>query len=99
MCFILGDLCYSNSGNAANVWRDIKVIGNYAFIVAELENHGMQVFDLTRLVGVTEPIAFTEDAHYDGVGNCHNIVANEETGYLYAVGCTRGESLNLCDGE
>lgn len=35
--------------SARDSWRDIKVYRNHAFVVAEHFNHGMQVFDLTRL--------------------------------------------------
>lgn len=71
----------------SSTWRDIKVYNNYAFVVSEASGHGMQVFDLTRLRSVSNaPETFTEDAHYDGFGRCHNIVINEETGYAYAVG-------------
>ena len=70
-----------------STWRDIKVYQNYAFIVSEASNHGMQVFDLTRLKNVSNaPEIFNEDAHYDGFGSSHNIVINEETGYAYSVG-------------
>ena len=70
-----------------STWRDIKVYQNYAFIVSEAGNHGMQVFDLTRLRNVSNaPETFNEDAHYDGFGSSHNIVINEETGYAYSVG-------------
>ncbi len=70
-----------------STWRDIKVFQNYAFIVSEASGHGMQVFDLTRLRSVTNPpVTFTEDAHYNGHGNAHNIVINEDTGYAYSVG-------------
>ena len=70
-----------------STWRDIKVYQNYAFIVSEASNHGMQVFDLTRLKNVSNaPETFNEDAHYDGFGSSHNIVINEETGYAYSVG-------------
>ena len=58
-----------------------------------------QVFDLHRLRGVTTPTTFQPDVHYNGVGNCHNIVSNEETGYIYAVGCSYGSYPNLCDGK
>jgi choice-of-anchor B domain-containing protein len=73
----------------SSTWRDIKVYNNYAFIVSDINSgrHGMQVFDLTRLRNVSNPPeTFTEDAHFNGFGNCHNIVINEETGYAYAVG-------------
>ncbi len=68
-------------------WRDIKVFGNYAFIVSEAGGHGMQVFDLTKLRNVANPpMTFNEDAHYDGFGNAHNIVINPSEAYAYAVG-------------
>jgi choice-of-anchor B domain-containing protein len=70
-------------------WRDAKTYGNYVFIVSEASGHGMQVFDLTRLRNAdvsNGPITFTEDAHYSGFGNAHNIVINEENAYAYAVG-------------
>ncbi|MCB0466429.1 MAG: choice-of-anchor B family protein [Aequorivita sp.] len=71
----------------SSIWRDIKVYNNYAFIVSEANGHGMQVFDLTRLRNVSNPPeTFTEDAHYNGFGHCHNIVINEDSGYAYAVG-------------
>ena len=70
-----------------SIWRDIKVYQNHAFIVSEASNHGMQIFDLTRLRNVSNPPEiFTEDAHYDGFGSSHNIAINEETGYAYSVG-------------
>ena len=50
-----------------NVWRDIKVYKDHAFVVSEEPTHGMQVFDLTRLRGVTEPQTFDNDAHYSFV--------------------------------
>ena len=71
----------------STTWRDVKVYNNYAFVVSEAGGHGMQVFDLTRLRDVANPPeTFTEDAHYDGFGDAHNIVINEETGYAYGVG-------------
>lgn len=76
-------------------WRDVKVVGNYAYIVAEAEGHGMQVFDLTRLrdSGNT-PRTFTADAHYNGVGNAHNIVVNPESSRAYLVGTSRDDQYS-----
>ena len=72
---------------SSSTWRDVKVYNDHAFIVSEASNHGMQVFDLTRLRSVANaPETFTEDAHYNQFGKCHNIVINEETGFAYAVG-------------
>lgn len=72
-----------------SVWRAIKVYANHAFIVSEAANHGMQVFDLTRLRNVASaPVTFSETAHYNGFSRAHTITINEETGYAYANGVT-----------
>ncbi len=75
-------------------WRDIKVYKNHAFIVADrANNHGMQIFDLTRLRNVANPPqTFTADETYTGFGSAHNIVINQSTGYAYAVGTSRLET-------
>ena len=70
-------------------WRDVKTYANHAFIVSEDTDHGMQVFDLTKLRDVTNPpVQFTKDAYYDGFGSAHNIAINEITGYAYVLGTT-----------
>ncbi len=75
---------------AISTWRDIKVFRNYAFIVSEAGEHGMQVFDLTRLRDVVSPpTEFTEDAHYDGFGSSHNIAINTESGFAYPIGTSQ----------
>lgn len=69
-------------------WRDVKVYNNHAFIVADnVGDHGMQVFDLTKLRGVNTPQSFAADAVFTGVNSCHNIVINESSAYAYLVGC------------
>lgn len=87
----------SHTGNAS-IWRDIKVYKDHAFIVAENNSgHGMQVFDLTKLRGVSNPPQeFTEDANYDGVSSAHNVVINEDTGFAYIVGARNAD--NGCGG-
>jgi len=81
-------------GARINSWRDIKVYDNHAFVVADnAGNHGMQVFDLTRLRDVNAadmPVTFDHDVLYDQVNSVHNIVINEQTGYAYAVGSSGG---------
>lgn len=78
-----------------SLWRDIKVYGDHAFIVAEATNHGMQVFDLTRLGNVENPPQlFTADARYTQIGNAHNIAVNEGTGFAYPVGTARNDEFN-----
>lgn len=75
------------SQTVASRWRDAKVYQDHAFIVSEAANHGMQVFDLTRLRAPQNTvITFDSDAVYSEFGNTHNIVINEDTGFAYAVG-------------
>jgi len=90
---VLGTLI--SEGGTTSTWRDIKVYKNYAFIVSEARGHGMQIFDLTRLL--TAPpgklTAWNWDAWYaTNMGTAtqrstHNIAINEETGYAYLIGC------------
>lgn len=75
------------SATSSSSWRDIKVYQNHAYIVSEADDHGMQVFDLTRLRNVTDaPKTFNADELYTGFGNAHNVVINEDTGFAYPVG-------------
>jgi len=79
-----------------STWRDAKVYKDYAFIVSEASNHGMQIFDLKRLLTETKPgpgNQYTADlVDYTNMGNAsqrstHNIAINEDTGFAYLVGC------------
>ncbi|MEZ7836984.1 MAG: choice-of-anchor B family protein [Flavobacteriales bacterium] len=92
----LGDL---PTATLNSTWRDIKVYNNYAFIVSEAGEHGMQIFDLTNLRDIiSPPLLFEEDAHYSGWGNAHNIVINESTGRAYGVGTnTFSGGLHIVD--
>jgi len=85
-------------GSPGSFWREIKVYKDYAFIVSDAAGeHGMQIFDLTRLRNVpTMPQTFTEDAHYDRIQSAHNIAINEETGFAYATGSNGGDQT--CGG-
>ena len=87
----IGDLP-KTEGSRSNVWRDIKVYDNHAYIVADgAGNHGMQVFDLKQLRDLTElPVTFEATAHYDNIASAHNVVINESTGYAYIVGSSGG---------
>ena len=76
-------------------WRDVKIYGDYAFVVSEAANHGMQVFDLAKLRGVSNPPEnFNADFRYVNFGNAHNIVVNEESGFVYPVGTARNDAFN-----
>lgn len=72
-------------------WRDIKTFQDYAFIVSEASDHGMQVFDLNQLLTTTSYTIFSETIHYPSFGQAHNIFINEESGFAYVVGIKEGE--------
>ena len=88
---MLGDLP-KTPGSRSSVWRDMKVYQDHTYIVADgAAEHGVQVFDLRRLLDVEgEPVTFEPDFLYDGIHSAHNIVLNEETGFAYVVGASGG---------
>jgi len=101
---LVGDLPKTPDTPPSQLWRDIKTYRNHAYIVADgAGNHGMQVFDLTRLRNVTDaPALFEPDVHYARVASVHNIAINEETGFAYLVGSrgggdTCGGGLHMVD--
>lgn len=74
-------------------WRDVKTYANHAFVVADtVPQHGLQVFDLTRLRGAGPNTEFDADLTYDAFGSAHNVAIDESTGFAYVVGSDR------CDG-
>ncbi len=77
-------------------WRDMKVYGDYMYVVADGSanaSHGVQVFDLNRLLPGGPPQNYTMDFHYTGLGRAHNIAINE-TGLAraYVVGSPSASS-------
>jgi len=78
-----------------SVWTDMKTYKDHAFIVADsILDHGMQVFDLRRLLDpdLRQPTTFFSDARYGEFNEAHNIAINQASGFAYTVG---GET---CDG-
>ncbi len=79
-------------GSPPSVWRDIKVMHDHAYIVADGAGaHGVQVFDLARLrrVGST-PAEFRPDTTYREIASAHNVVVDSASGFLYVVGSNSG---------
>ncbi|PSN63745.1 hypothetical protein BS50DRAFT_602463 [Corynespora cassiicola Philippines] len=79
------------TATVASSWRDMKVIGNFVYIGSEAPDHGLQIFDMRKLLTIdpANPITFNTNAvtaRFTGFGSSHNIVANEETQMIYAVG-------------
>jgi len=72
--------------------RDIKVYADHAFFTGDgAQDHGLVVFDLTRLREVTDaPVTFEPDARYDGIQSAHNLAIDTESGFAFAVGASGG---------
>ena len=90
----VGELPLTPGDTQPNSWRDAKVYKNHMFVVADnAGEHGMQVFDLTRLrehEPGDDPITYEADAIYDEINSAHNVVINKDTGYAYIVGAGGG---------
>jgi len=88
------------------IWRDIKVYKNYMYIVADAPrtfdaNHSLQYYNLDKIrdidTSLNDNLPITVSSQdiglYKEFGDCHNLIINEDSGYLYAVGsdtCNRG---------
>ena len=83
----------------ASLWRGVKTMRDHALVVSEAAGHGLQVFDLRNLRAFAgTPLTFSETAHYPGFGDSHNVVADEITGFGYAVGTdTCAGGLHMVD--
>ncbi|PVH76875.1 hypothetical protein DL98DRAFT_574162 [Cadophora sp. DSE1049] len=87
---------YSTLGNNA-LWREVRGYKHYVLIASELAGHGIQIFDMTKLLDIdhaTAPVMFDNvvgsgiAGHFADVplGRIHNVVINEELEYGVAVG-------------
>ncbi len=73
------------SHQGVSEYRDMVVNGSYLYVVADTPTqHGLQVFDLTQLRGVSNPpVTFAKTAHYAGFVAGHSLWMDQATGYLY----------------
>lgn len=77
-------------------WREVRMYKNYVLIGSEANNHGVQIFDMKKLLDLdpANPVNFTlEDQtghflNYDYMprGRLHNLVVHEELNYAAALG-------------
>lgn len=86
------------TASVPSLWRDIKVIGDVAFIVSEAGEHGIQVVDLSQVPAMEPMGPLGTLALYTGFGGAHNIVANPEADFVYGVGTdTFNGGLHIVD--
>lgn len=72
--------------------RDLKVYQDHLFFTGDgAGDHGLVVFDLTRLREVSAPpVTFEPDARYEEIASAHNLILNTETGFAFPVGASGG---------
>ena len=78
-----------------NIWGDVRVFDNHAYIGSEavaedLSGFGVQIVDLTQFRGATGPIDVAMAGHIDDMTNSHNLSLNVDSGRLYVVGSVVG---------
>ncbi|MHC5113288.1 MAG: choice-of-anchor B family protein [Planctomycetota bacterium] len=77
-----------------STWRDIKIFQQYAYIVTEASGGGIQVVDLSNIdLDVVNLVTTILDG---GTNKTHNVVINEDSGYLYRTGGS-GHGLRIYD--
>jgi len=77
-----------------STWREIRGQNDLMIIGSEAEGHGIQIFDMKKLLTLNpaSPKTFDKEkdcvGHYKGlpIGRTHNVVTNPETNFIYAVG-------------
>ncbi|MDX9911384.1 MAG: choice-of-anchor B family protein [Phycisphaerales bacterium] len=67
----------------SSLWRDVKVVGEYAYGVSE-GGAGIQVIDLRNIDSGT--VTLVQNKTQGGHTTTHNIAANTDTGFLYLCG-------------
>jgi choice-of-anchor B domain-containing protein len=104
----LGRLPQYSELQRGSAWREIKMYKNYAIIGSEAYDHGIQIFDMTKLLDLdpANPTNFSlsdQTAHFDNReympwGRSHNVIVNEELGYAAAIGSAPRVTLepNAC---
>lgn len=77
-----------------SLWREIRGYKDYMIIGSEAEGHGIQIFDMRKLLHInpSSPVTFDKakdlTSHFADlpIGRTHNVVINEETDFIYSVG-------------
>lgn len=79
---------------SSSTWRDMKVFGEYAYVVSE-GGGGIQCFDLTNIDNgsVPQPQSVTTG----GAQTTHNVAVNTDSGYLYRCGGGSNHGLRIYD--
>lgn len=79
------------------IWQDVEVYKDHAFVVCDLAPCGMQIFDLTRLRGVTARQDWAPDLVYPVTMTTHSLDINPETGFAYLNGAYLAAPTHIVD--
>ena len=96
---------YSPTNNRA-LWKELRGYKSYILIGSELEGHGVQIFDMRKLLTIdpASPVRFNNSVDLTGHfadlprGRSHNVVINEELEYGVAVGAAPTNLAGACRG-
>lgn len=78
---------FMSTQTAPSTWRDMKVFADHVYVVSEANGHGLQVLDLNQLRDLSEfPATLEPTTWLDTFSDAHNVVIDEDSGMLYAVG-------------
>lgn len=84
------------ANNDSVIWRELSTVGNTLVVGSEGIGHGLQFFDLRKILDLSsaEPKTFDKDADVawlnieQGIhGRSHTVRTNEELNYAVALGC------------
>jgi len=72
--------------------RDVKVYRDHAYFTGDgAGNHGLVVFDLTRLRSASgPPTGFAPDTIYGGIASAHNLAIDTASGFAVPVAASAG---------
>ncbi|PGH02872.1 hypothetical protein AJ79_07528 [Helicocarpus griseus UAMH5409] len=98
-----GDLIYLGrlpQQSVPSQWREIRTYKNYVIIGSEAVDHGVQIFDMEKLLKVNprKPVTFSTTDDLTGLftdlpaGRTHNVVVHEAEQYAVAVGAQPRDS-------
>lgn len=96
---------YAPTNNNA-LWKELRGYKHYILIGSELANHGVQIFDMEKLLTIdpASPVRFNNSVDLAGHfadlprGRSHNVVINEEKEYGVAVGAAPTNLDGACNG-
>jgi len=80
------NIVFTHPGPSSS-WHDAKVFEDHCYVVSE-GGSGIKVYDMSAIDSGT--VTYLGDVTVGGATNSHNVVINEDSGFLYRVGTGSG---------